>query len=330
MSDVVTQCVASVTVAYNAAKVLPRQLEALLMQTRPLQEIIVVDNASTDGTAAMLAERYPQVTVLRMPENSGQAGGWAAGLSYAALSKRHDWIWTFDNDSVPEADTLEVLLSGVDTLGTEVGIAAPLPIHRETATCYTPYLWRDGFVKPSEELLSQPTWFADLVIASGCLIRGEVVEKIGLPRADFFIDFVDVEYCLRARSYGYKIVVISRAKLGHEIGNGRKIDLLGYKRLWTNQPPFREYYISRNLTYFAWWLQPSSATKRFVARYLVVHAAQVLLFSTNKLRCLIRIVQGFRDGLRGRLGIRLRPGADASRRQGGALHAAEHTEAEKA
>jgi len=326
----VSQSIASVTVAYNAAKVLPRQIEALLAQTRPLQEIVVVDNASTDGTAAMLAERYPQVTVLRMSGNLGQAGGWAAGLSYAALQKRYDWLWTFDNDSVPRADTLETLLNGTDTLGSGVGMIAPMPIHRKTGTYYTPYLWRDGFLKPSEELLSQQVWFADLAIASGCLIRREVVEKIGLPRSDFFMDFVDLEYSLRARSHGYKIAVITRAKLGHEVGNGRRIDVLGYKRLWTNQLPFREYYISRNLTYFAWCLQPRTATKRFAVRYLVVHAAQVLLFSTNKLRCLIRMAQGFHDGVRGRLGIRFRPAADDLQRRGGALDAAEHIEAEKA
>jgi glycosyltransferase involved in cell wall biosynthesis len=61
-----TLSIASVTVAYNAAHILPRQIDALFRQTHPLQEIIVVDNASTDGTAAMLAKNYPQVTVLRM------------------------------------------------------------------------------------------------------------------------------------------------------------------------------------------------------------------------------------------------------------------------
>jgi rhamnopyranosyl-N-acetylglucosaminyl-diphospho-decaprenol beta-1,3/1,4-galactofuranosyltransferase len=152
-SNAVPQSVASVMVAFNAEQVLPRQMDALLRQTRPLQEIIVVDSASSDGTAAVVAERYPQVTLLRMSENLGQAGGWSAGLSYAALSKRHDWIWTFDNDSVPEEDTLEALLKDVDMLGSDVGIVAPMAIHPETATCYTPYLWRNGFVKPSVELL---------------------------------------------------------------------------------------------------------------------------------------------------------------------------------
>ena len=72
------ESVASVTVAYNEAHVLPRQLDALLTQTRRLQEVIVVDNASTDGVRAMLAERYPQVTVLTMRENLGVGGALAA------------------------------------------------------------------------------------------------------------------------------------------------------------------------------------------------------------------------------------------------------------
>lgn len=137
-----------------------------------------------------------------------------------------------------------------------------------------------------------------------------MVEKIGLPRADFFMDIVDQEYCIRARSRGYKIAVITSARLAHEIGNTRKINLLGYKRLWLNQPPWREYYIGRNLTFLAWRLYPNLATKFSMTRYLAVHFAQVLLFSANGFACGIRMIQGFRDGLRGRMGICLR--ADAA------------------
>jgi GT2 family glycosyltransferase len=319
--------------AYNAVRALPRQMEALLAQTLPLKEIIIVDNASTDGTSAMLAERYPQVTVLRMTENLGAAGAWAAGLSYAALEKGYDWVWTFDDDSLPAAEALEILLQGVEKLGAakaEIGMLATLPVDRATGRNYPPVLWRDGFVKGSTELLQQPVWLADLVIASGCMVRRGMVEKIGLPRADFFMDVFDLEYCIRARSQGYKIAVVTDAKLMHEIGDTRKINLPGYKRLWMNQPPWREYYISRNLTYLAWWLRPNSAVKHSIARYLLIHAVQVLLFSTKKLPCLMRMVQGFRDGLRGRLGIRLTPEVNGLQGPSGALSAGEHAEVGKA
>jgi GT2 family glycosyltransferase len=302
--------VASVTTAYNAARVLPDHLDSLLGQTRSLQEIIVVDNGSSDDTVALIARRYPEVTVLRLPENLGAAGAWSAGLEYAALRKRHDWVWAFDDDSVPQAKTLELLLAGIEQAGCEksdIGVVAPLPIHTETGTCYPPLLWRDGFVKPSDELLNQPIWFADLVIASGCMVRREVVEKIGLPRSDFFMDFFDFEYCLRIRAAGYKIAVISGAKAAHEIGNACTVRLPGYLRIWPDHAPWREYYIARNMTYAAWWLYPSCNVKEFVIRHLTRHAGGVLLFGSNKSSCLKKMAQGFWDGRKASLGIRFRP-----------------------
>jgi rhamnopyranosyl-N-acetylglucosaminyl-diphospho-decaprenol beta-1,3/1,4-galactofuranosyltransferase len=290
--------------------VLPRQMEALHKQTHPLEEIIVVDNASTDGTAEMLAERFPRVTILRMPENVGAGGALEAGVGYAALQKRHDWVWMFDDDSVPDAEALQSLLGRTESTGGDdgwLGMVAPLPVHRETGTTYPPLLWRDGYVRPSPELLRQPVWFADLVIVSGCLVRREVVENIGLPRADFFMDFIDFEYCLRARFHGYTIAVVARSEFAHEIGTPRKIRLPGYSRLWADQPPWREYYIGRNLTYTVWWHYPRRRTKWFVVAYLARRAGGVLLFSSNKFACLKKMAQGFSDGRHAILGIRFLP-----------------------
>ncbi len=305
-----TLSIASVTTARNAARVLPRQIDALLRQTRPLQEIVVVDDHSSDGTGAMLAERYPQVTVIRTEQNLGAAGAWAAGLSYAAIKTRHDWVWTFDDDSVPEDDALEKLLAGSASLngpGGEVGMIAALPIHWETQTCYPPLLWREGFVKPSSADLQQPIWFADMVFASGLMARRELVENIGLPRADFFMDFFDFEYCLRARSHGYRIAVVTAVKMAHEVGHARRVRLPGYTALWPNHAPWREYYMSRNLAYAAWWLYPTRRTKWFVVRHMARHAGGALLFGSNKLACLRKMVQGFLDGRQASLGIRFRP-----------------------
>jgi len=316
----VKQSIASVTIAYNGAKILPRQMDALLGQARALQEIIVVDNASTDGTSAMLAERYPQVTVLRMKENVGAAGAWARGLSYAALEKQHEWVWSFDDDSVPNAFVLANLLDGIGSLnGTQadVGMVAPIPVHQKTGTCYPPLLWQNGFVKPSVNYMQNPLWFADLIIASGCLVRGELVEKIGLPRADFFMDFFDYEYSLRARLNGYKIAVVPSAKLDHEIGNARKV-WAGRSRLWTSYAPWREYYNSRNIAYAGWHLYPTSETKRFVLGHLARHAGAVLLFSPKKTACLRKMAQGFWDGCQAKLGIRFTPNGHASNGRNGA------------
>lgn len=302
--------IASVTTAYNAAHVLGPHIDALLGQERPLQEIIVVDNASSDETRSLLAERYPQVTVIHMETNLGTGGALATGLAYAAFEKRHDWIWMFDQDSCPPANTLEIMLLDAhrseDKLS-EVGILAALPVDQQIENSASPWLWRNGFLKPPAESFAQPLLFTDLVITSGAMLRREVLEKIGLPRSDFFIDFVDYEYCLRARSHGYKIAVVTRAKLYHEIGQARKVTFLGRQRHWSNHAPFREYYMSRNLVYSVWWLYPSLAAKGHVLQHLVRHAAGVILFGSARLACLKKMVQGFWDGRRASLGVRFLP-----------------------
>jgi rhamnosyltransferase len=302
--------VASVTTAYNGARALGRHIDALLNQQRTLQEIIVVDNASTDETRSLLAVYYPQVTVLRMAENLGAGGALAAGLEYAAREKKHDWIWMFDQDSVPAPGALETMLQETqqfEVASSEIGILAALPVDQQMENSSSPWLWRNGFVKMPPEFLSRRILFTDLVITSGAMVRREVVEKIGLPRSDFFIDFVDYEYCLRARSHGYKIAVITAAKLFHEIGKAQKVRFLGRRYLWSQHRPFREYYKSRNLAYSVWWLYPSLAAKGFVLRHLMRQAVGVLLFGSEKLDCLKKMVQGFWDGRRASLGVRFRP-----------------------
>ncbi|MBV9625971.1 MAG: glycosyltransferase [Acidobacteria bacterium] len=302
--------VASVTTAYNSAHELARHVDALLRQDRPLQEIVVVDNASSDETSSMLATRYPQVTVLRMAENLGTGGALAAGLAYAALEKRHDWVWMFDQDSVPAPAALGLMLDEARQfdMTAEVGILATLPVDTDMEISSTPWLWRNRFVKPSPELLKRPIVFTDLVITSGSMVRRDVVEKIGLPRSDFFIDFVDYEYCLRARSHGYKIAVTTRAKLYHEIGKARRVRFfLGRQHLWSQHHPFREYYFSRNLAYCVWWLYPSVPAKGFALLHLARHAVGVLLFGPERLACLTKMLQGVFDGLRASLGVRFLP-----------------------
>lgn len=303
--------VASITTAYNGAPALARNIDALLRQNRPLQEIIVVDNASTDETSSLLAKSYPQVTVLRMAKNLGTGGALAAGLTYATQDRRHDWVWMFDQDSVPAPDALDVILQGAKQLdgnASDVGILAALSVDKNNENSCTPWLWRNRFVKPPPSLLTQAIMFADLVITSGSMVRRDVVEKIGFPRSDFFIDFVDYEYCLRARSHGYKIAVITQAKLYHEVGKARKVRfLLGRLHLWPQHHPFREYYYSRNLAYSVWWLYPSLAAKAFLLLHLLRHAVGVLLFGPQRLASLKRMAQGFSDGCRASLGARFLP-----------------------
>ena len=72
--------------------------------------MVVVDNASTDGTADAVAGAHPDVQLLRLDHNTGGAGGFAAGIA-AALADDAELIWLMDDDTVPEAGALDELLA---------------------------------------------------------------------------------------------------------------------------------------------------------------------------------------------------------------------------
>jgi len=300
--------VASVTLAYNAKALVVRQIEALLRQAESLREIIVVDNASSDGTAEFVAATYPKVTIIRLPTNEGAGGGYAAGLQYAVFEKNHDWVWTLDQDSVPGPDALSKLLAAwEETKRGKVGLIAPLWIDAATGIPGSAYRWHDKPVPMSRADLESPLSFVDMVISSGSMIRNDAVRAAGLPRKDFFMDWADYEYCLRLRRLGFQIVLATKCLMPHTVGSPRSVRLLGKTRLRHNHAPWREYYKVRNRAFFLWHEMPSWRTRLFVLGQFLKHATGTLLFDTKKLQRLKLISIGLWHGIRGRLENTVKP-----------------------
>jgi GT2 family glycosyltransferase len=298
--------IASITIAYNGEGYLRKHLDALLGQSRPLSEIIVVNNASTDGTLGLVSQEYPQVTLLNLPTNVGVGGGYAAGFEYALKSKHHDWVWVFDQDSLPKHDALKRLLEAVDLVGekgSELGIAAPLSVHSETQRHYRGLLWRNGWQRVPAYPKTDVS-FVDAVISSGSLIRRMAVQTAGPPRADFFMDYIDLEHCLRLRRSGYKIAVVRRSVLEHALGDPKIVKISGITRVWADHVPWREYYKARNEVFTVWSFYPDWRSKLSVVRRFARHALGILLFGKEKLACLKMMYLGIVDGRAGRLGIR--------------------------
>src|SRR3990170_1109632 len=98
--------IAAVIVTYNRIQLLKECINALHIQTRKLEEIIVVNNSSTDGTLEWLNSQKDLTTITQ--ENSGSAGGFHTGIK-AAYEKGYDWIWCMDDDAEPELNALEEL-----------------------------------------------------------------------------------------------------------------------------------------------------------------------------------------------------------------------------
>jgi rhamnosyltransferase len=309
--------IASVTVVYNGAAAIRQHLDALKKQTHSLDEIILVNNASTDDTLSILAASYPEISILNLPTNTGVGGGLAAGLEYA-LKNKHDWIWLFDQDSRPEPNSLDDLLSGLSLVSTaqSVAILAPLCMHPETKMVFRGFNWNKSRLVLAP-VPDQPVAFVDSVITSGSLIRKDAVEEAGLPRADFFMDFVDHEHCLRLRRHGFSIAMVRNSIVHHSLGEPKTFHFFGKTKFWTDHAPWREYYKTRNEIFTVWRFYPQLAAKFFALSRLLRHAAALLIFGKRKNACLAMMLRGLLDGRAGRLGIRFQGNEDASQNRSG-------------
>lgn len=218
------ESVAVALVTFNRAELLGRSLDGLAAQTRRPDAVFVVDNASTDNTAEVLAAHGDlPITVITMGENTGGAGGFHTGLK-AAYDAGFDRIWLLDDDVVPAVDCLEVLMGHdedcltvvrEDLAGRMVEKAAmhfdlrnPAHIKPKTQTVDEAY--------PSREAMPALVPVENVAF-EGFLIRRRVVEAIGLPHADFFIFYDDCDYAIRAREAGFTIWAVRDAVMVRQL-----------------------------------------------------------------------------------------------------------------
>lgn len=201
--------VCAVVVTYNRAELLRECIEALLHQSvRP--RILLVDNASTDGTADVLDAYASEVEVLRLEENLGGAGGFHAGMLRASGDRATEFFWILDDDTIPSATCLEELLLALERLDD----AAGPPVFAASRV-----EWVDGRRHPMNQgMLDQRHDNAEAASRAGCvalraasfvsvLVTREAVEEKGLPVADFFIWGDDVEFTLRLSADGLGVLV---------------------------------------------------------------------------------------------------------------------------
>jgi GT2 family glycosyltransferase len=312
--------VACVVVAYNNGDNIGRLLETLLSQSKQLAEIVVVDNASSDATLEIVKQKFPQVTLVANTCNMGVGGGYAQGLEYG-YQKRYEWIWLLDGDSLPQASALEELARAFARLRLthpKIGILASCPVNPLTNERYDGFLWRGRFVPlPNGLAKSREPFPVDSTISSGCLVSRRVVEDVGLPRADFFMDFVDQEYNLRMRRKGYEIIFVPASIIYHEIGKSRVIKsriLRAIAHFATRgrplavEPPWRQYYMVRNQVY-AFWHEFRNRKAALLFTLLVVRAiiGVLLLYHEDRAKRIGYMVLGLKDGFTGKLGKTVTP-----------------------
>ncbi len=283
-----SETVCAVVVTYNRRELLRECLEAVTGQTRAPDVVLVVDNASTDGTPAMVREQFPAAELLELPTNEGSSGGFHEGMK-AAAARGFDWLWVMDDDTIPYPDALEVLLDARRNLNG----------FREPALLASKVLWTDGSMHPMNwpgPAMEDFNHFVDGIERSvmpirantfpSLLVRREAVEKYGPPRKGFFIWADDIDFTQRILRHeaGYLIpqsVAVHKTRTAHKPWEGKQ----------------RFYYAVRNGLFilrgdtlspkekFGWFLLVGSQIQRF--------------FATEGVRpWTLRVVaRGLRDGL---------------------------------
>ncbi len=304
--------IAAVVVTYNRKALLLECLEALLAQTRPLDAIYVIDNASTDGTEELLKQHglMERISYERLEYNGGGAGGFSQGLK-KAFEAGFDGYWIMDDDAEPAIDALERL------------VAKPLPercsalasvVYRGTREQHELQIigHRGRFDK--NELFPVPTkplhvneysaeeMQIDMASFVGLLIPHCSIEAVGFPDAKYFIHHDDTEYALRLGTIGpicmrtpsriyHKELRTQNRQVKHFLGMQKpRID---YEKLWIM------YYSARNTVEIARRYGTMLRYKLLwrILKTGVLLSKDILLFDDNKLKRLRFAWSAYSDGL---------------------------------
>jgi GT2 family glycosyltransferase len=189
--------VVAVVVAFNRRDLLAEVLAALAAQTEPLASVVVVDNASTDDSAAVAEAAGPLVDLVRLERNTGGAGGFAAGIAHALVEHAPDWLWLMDDDTVPTSSALEHLLAGAEATGSAVAGSRVIWTDGSDHPMNTPR--RKPFASRAERERAEAAGAMAIRSTSfvSLLARAAEVRRAGLPIADYFIWNDDFEYSTR-------------------------------------------------------------------------------------------------------------------------------------
>jgi GT2 family glycosyltransferase len=205
--------------SWNGETYLPDCLNAVMAQSHAPHEVILVDNASTDGSVELVAANFPQVRIICNDEHLGFAGGMNVGLKEAT----GDIAVLLNQDTVVREDWLAELVKAVEA-DEHIGIAGCKILYTDGQTIQH----AGGYLEYPLGLahhygygeLDQGQWDqqreVEYVTGTAMAIRLEVLERIGYLDDDFFpAYFEDADLCLRARQAGYKVVYVPTAALLH-------------------------------------------------------------------------------------------------------------------
>ncbi|MCU4523656.1 glycosyltransferase family 2 protein [Acinetobacter ursingii] len=261
--------------------------------------IVVVDNNSSNiDSIKEIGKVSDLVKIEILSDNKGIAYAQNVGIQYA-IEEQSEFILFFDQDSVIDSEFIKELYCDFNELiRKNIKLAAIGPrFIDEKNNFYFPALRLNKFGlidKLSIENISEPMEVS-VLISSGTLVSVDALKEIGLMREEFFIDFVDTEWCFRALGKGYRIYVSGNAIMKHSIGD-ETIQLFNFKI--PVHSGFRRYYRIRNL-FFMWKMPyiPRKLTAKLMVSNLF-HQFLLFLLKDNKADYIKYYYKAVLDGIK--------------------------------
>ena len=206
---------------YNGKKYLESLMEALSVQTYRHFEVIVVDNGSTDGSAAFLYEQYPETRVLRFPENLGFARAVNEGIRASTLP----YVLLLNNDTVPDREFVREMLLAIRRHKKAFSCQARMmQLHApelldDAGDCYSALGWAfaRGKGKKADRYMEEERIFASC--AGAAIYRRRLFERTGLFDEEHFAYLEDLDIGYRARILGFENWYAPKAVVLH-VGSG--------------------------------------------------------------------------------------------------------------
>lgn len=271
MINIGTVC--AVVVTFNRKELLIECLESLKQQTKPLNAIYLIDNASTDDTPQLLLEKdyiskIPpsnleepweksfiihnsanneeiKLHYVRMSKNEGGAGGFYEGIK-RAYEKDYDWLWLMDDDTITTLNSLELLLNKINLVD-DIGFLC------------SKVLWKKNYIHwmniPQIQSIINNNSFNSyedygILFVKGAsfvslLFKKEVVRKVGLPIKDFFIWGDDAEYTERITNKGYNGIYVKDSIVYHKTEDNYFVNIISDKP----ENSWKYYFGIRNILY---------------------------------------------------------------------------------
>lgn len=237
--------IVSVVVTYNPEK---ERLNALLSNALPqVSCLVIVDNGSNSAVLEWIRELVvpERVALIELGTNLGIAAAQNVGIKYAR-QLRAAFVLLFDHDSIPEQQMVKVLMNTLlSKVEQGIKIAAVGPRYFDERQNNPPPFIEVRGLRVVRHSCSgrQDCVPVSYVIASGSLIPVTTLDVVGDMREDLFIDYVDIEWGLRAAAMGYQTFGVCNALMQHDLGDA---PLTFMRRSIPLHSPLRHYYLFRN------------------------------------------------------------------------------------